>query len=101
MMYYSPKENKISLWTFIGNNYLNNLKKKELISYELDFQYGEIFNMPKNHSCLLLSDLHISTKYGHLILKEFNSDWITLKKINRDDFVIWNIEMIIDEFFSD
>lgn len=57
--------------------------------------------MPRNHSCLLLNDLHISTKYGNLILKKFNSNWFILKKINKDDFVIWNIDMIIDEFFSD
>ena len=101
MMYYSPNENTISIWTFIGNNYLTNLKKKELVSYELDFQYGEIFNMPRNYSSLLLNDLHISTKYGILILKEFNSNWIILKKIVKDDFIIWNIDMIINEFYSD
>jgi hypothetical protein len=57
--------------------------------------------MPQNYSNLLLNDLHINTKYGILILKEFDSNWIILKKIVKDDFIIWNLDMIIDEFFSD
>ena len=90
----------MSIWEFIPND--ATLKKwPSFILSELNLDIDEAIYIHGDKGVLVNGNLFIPTKYGCLVLKSFDKQWVKKNKITKSNFIVWDLSRIINEFISD